>query len=677
MTSPRFTLIALSLLAIFASPAVAQSSSAKTQAVFTASKLEERCAASFKRYDRMKEAGRLLELDGSKRPLHLGIVTSLRRELGMALTGYCKATDSGWKGSDAELSKARESIQAMQKRMEQAGVWTCFAWDEARLPDADRDSFDKIRNKAWEGALLAELKDIDEAARRFAFARELIGEHGEAIVKLLDGGQDVVDTRKHPAYARMVAEVDRLQASVQKSLDAVTGARDQLLADVKSLAAAAEKAAPFFREIGNASFSGSEDDIIAAVKKSWGKIGAFRSGPEAEVKAALAKFTAKYGADRDAVSASVTKIMGGKALGVPQRPGFLVNQINRGLAATEEARTGLVKRLLGIGRDNSQNANPNPALRETAFERARTCLTLALEIDPGNSEAQTILDGLGAAAAAADDKAADALDRGTWEDHSSRFQGPGSAGSLAASARKWLAGDPSWSKDKDVIAVRVNGDWVVAERDRNRKPITWGLPIEAAFVRHIDRDADRDVAVIFRLTMVTRENDKSAPWKMARVGSNRQMRASNISTSTSSGGGPNALFRLILVIALFASGLLLLESLVQAKVPALAGLYGVLVPLRPIIGVATLGIGVVLLVLNLLSPISDILPQAAAIVAGLFLGLELLLRKRSGSAVGKAQEMLAAQEENIKKIGKFQVPLGVACIVLALIHLFAAQVTLF
>lgn len=543
MTSLRFTLIASSLLAIFASPAVAQSPSAKTQAVFTASKLEERCAASFKKYDRMKEAGRLLELDGSKRPLHLGIVTTLRRELGMALTGYFKAIDSGWKGSDAELSKARESIQAMQKRMEQAGVWTCFAWGEARLPDADRDSFDKIRNKAWEGALLAELKNIDEAARMFAFARELIEEHGEAIDKLLDGGKDVVDTRKHPAYARMVAEVDRLQASVQKSLDAVTGERDQLLADVKSLAAAAEKAAPFFGEIGNAGrLSGSEDDIIAAVKKRWGKIDAFRSGPEAEVKAALAKFTAKYGADRDAVSASVTKIMGGKALGVPQSPGFLVSQINGGLAVTEEARTGLVKRLLDIGRDNSQNANHNPRLRETAFKRARTCLTLALEIDPGNSEARTILDGLGAGAAAADDKAADALDRGTWEDHSSRFQGPGSAGSLAASAQKWLAGDPGWSKGKDVIAVRVNGDWVVAERDRDRNPITWGLPIEAAFVRHTDRNADRDVAMIFRLTMVTREKDKSPPWKMARVGSTRQMRASNISTSkrrskSAAGGG--------------------------------------------------------------------------------------------------------------------------------------------
>ncbi|MEN8151745.1 MAG: hypothetical protein ABFS86_18155 [Planctomycetota bacterium] len=678
MTSLRPTLIGLFLVALLVTPAVAQSPSAKTQAVFAASQLEERCATAFTKYDRMKEAGRLMELDGSDRPLHLGIVGSLQHELDMALTTYFKAIDSGWKASDAELTKARETIQAMQKRMEQVGLWTCLAWDEARLPDGARGSFHKIRNKAWEGVLLAQVKNIDESARMFAFARELIQEHGEAIDRELDAGRDVVDTRKHPAYARMVAEVDRLQASVQGSLDAVTGERDQLVADVGALAAAAEKAEPFFREIGNAgSLSGSEEAIIAAIGKRREKIDAFRSGPEAEVKAALAKFTGKYGADRDAIGVSVTKIMGGKALDVPHTPGFLVDQINRGLTGVEEARTGLVAELLDIGRRNSKSEVADPARRDAAFAMARSCLTLALEIDPGNSEAQKILDGLGAGAAAADEKASAALDQGTWDDHSGKFQGPGSAGSLASSAQEWLAADPGWSKDKDVIAVRVNGDWVVAERDRDGNPVTWGLPVEAAFVRDTDRDAGRDVAFIFRLTMVTRENDKSPPWKMARVGSTRQMRASNVSASSKSSGGPNPVFRLVLVIALLASGLLLVESFVQAKVPALSGLYGVIVPLRPIIGVATLGIGVVLLVLGLLSPISDILPQAAAIVAGLFLGLELLLRKGSGSAVGKAQELLAAQEEKIRKIGKYQVPLGVACLVLALIHMFAAQMTLF
>ena len=93
---------------------------------------------------------------------------------------------------------------------------------------------------------------------------------------------------------------------------------------------------------------------------------------------------------------------------------------------------------------------------------------------------------------------------------------------------------------------------------------------------------------------------------------------------------------------------------------------------------ATLVIGAILLVLGILSPISDILPQAAAIVAGLFLGIELLLKKRSdsGAAVEKAQEFLAAQAGNIRKIQRIQIPLGVACLVLALIHLFAGQVTL-
>jgi len=679
MTLLRPVPIILLLVVVLTTPAVAQSPSAKTQAVFAASQLEERSATTFKKYERMSEAGRLMELDGSGRPLQLGIVASLQSELNLVLVPYFKAIDSGWGSDDSELKKARETIQAVQGRMEKAGLWTCVRWNETRLPDSAQVAFDKIRLKAWEGALLAKVKNVDEANRMFDFARELIEEHGEAIDRQLDEGMDVVDTRKHPAYARMIAEVDRLQASVQGALDAVAGDRDQLVADVKALAEAANKAAPFFREIAGAgSFSGTEEAIVAAVKERHAKIDAFQAGIGVEVKAALAKFTAKYGEDREAITASVTKIMSGKALDVPHSPEFLVDQIEKGLTETDEARTALVAELLEIGSRNSKSNASDPARREAEFALARSCLTLALEIDPGNSEAQRILDGLGAGAAAADEAAAATLDAGTWKDHFGNFQGPGSVGSLAASAQEWLAADPSWTKDKDVIAVRVNGGWGVAERDRDKNPTTWGLPIEAAFVRHVDREAGRDVAWVYRLTMVTHENDKSPPWKMARVGSNRQMRASNVSTTTSTGaGGPNALFKLILTLALLVSGVLLLEKFAQARVPALGRLYGVLVPLRPIIGVATLGIGVVLLVMNLFSPISDILPQAAAIVAGLFLGLELLLRKRSGSAVGKVQELLAAQEEKIRKIGKYQVPLGLACLALGLIHLFAGQVTLF
>lgn len=678
MTFNHRNLLALAFLTMSALPAFPQVSSAKTQAVFTVSQLGDRCATQFKTYERMKEGDRLLELDGSGRPQQIGITDSLRSELSRAIGGYLKALDSGWKASDPELAQARETIQATRVEMEKIGVWTCFQWDEGRLPDAARDGLDKIRQKAWEGALLVQAGKIDEAAKAFNFARELIGEHGEAIERELDRGKDVEDTRKHPAYARTVAEVDRLQASVKDELGKVQDEREQLKKDVAALHAVAEKAAPALREAQNSGgFSGTEEAIIDDVTRLREKLDAFEGGLGPQVREELASFKSSYGSDRDAIQASITRIMGGQALDVPQSPQFLVDQLDRGLNALIETRALMVAQLVAIGGRNSQADNPDAERREAAFARARQCLEMALQIDPGNAEAEKMLAGLGAGAGAASDKAEARLDAETWEDHSDRFQGPGKVASLAASAEEWLAGDAGWTKDKDILAVRINGDWLVAETDLMDRPTAWGLPIEAAFIRHSDRDADRDVAWVYRLTMVTRENEKAAPWKAARVGSNRQMRASKIDVAESD--GPNMIFRLLLALALLSSGLLLVGPFVTSKVPALGSLYKLLVPLRPLIGVATLVIGAILLVLGILSPISDILPQAAAIVAGLFLGIELLLKKRSdsGAAVEKAQELLASQAGNIKKVEKVQVPLGVACLVLALIHLFAAQVTLF
>ena len=44
------------------------------------------------------------------------------------------------------------------------------------------------------------------------------------------------------------------------------------------------------------------------------------------------------------------------------------------------------------------------------------------------------------------------------------------------------------------------------------------------------------------------------------------------------------------------------------------------------------------------------------------------------AALDKAQGFLASHEQDIKKIGFFQVPLGIACVVLALLHLIGANV---
>jgi hypothetical protein len=680
----RFSL-PLALTFMFGATVFAQSDSAKTQAVFAAEQLEERCASDFARYERFESGGRLLEAGSSGLLTWPEITKSLRHELSAVTTLYLKALDSGWEPTDAELATTRATLEAMADRMEKVGVWTCFRWEDAALEAAERDRLDHIRLRAWQASLLVETGKLDDATGEFQFARKLVSEIDGDIEDALDAGRDVQDTRQHAAYARTLAEVERLEASVAGALGQVEESRARLQQDVNALAAAAKQHAPFLMEIQNARApSGTEDGIIEAIDKRRKQLDEFDAGAGVQARKSHAEFGERYGTDRDAITAAVIRIMGNESLDSGESPPSLYDGLDRGLKRIPVLREELTGQLLEIAEDNAGTQANDPAQQEEAFTRARRCIDLALQIDPGNAEAQRLADSLGAGAAAAAEKTEELLDQGTWEDHLSSFQGPGSANDLAESAHEWLAADAGWTKDKDVLAVRVNGDWLVAEKDREGETLTWGLPIEVAFERHADRDAKRDAAIVFRLTMVTTDTEKSPPWKMARVGSTRQMRASNVSSSGGGGGsGPNALFMLLLVAALLVSGVLL----VGPAIPALGPLLGMLTPLRPLLGVSTLGIGVVLLLFNLLSPFSDILPQAAAIIAGLFLGLELLLRRapngqgndpqaqaerKVDAAVGKAQDILEGQKEMIGKISGFQTPLGAACLLLALLHLFAS-----
>jgi len=48
--------------------------------------------------------------------------------------------------------------------------------------------------------------------------------------------------------------------------------------------------------------------------------------------------------------------------------------------------------------------------------------------------------------------------------------------------------------------------------------------------------------------------------------------------------------------------------------------------------------------------------------------------KNVDEAVRKTQEFLSKQEQRILKLEKYQIPMGIVCLVLALLHLFAGGV---
>ncbi len=161
------------------------------------------------------------------------------------------------------------------------------------------------------------------------------------------------------------------------------------------------------------------------------------------------------------------------------------------------------------------------------------------------------------------------------------------------------------------------------------------------------------------------------------------------------GSGLGGLFgglisQLILGTGLILCGLLLAAPLISSKVTASAPIYEKLTPFRALIGVATLAIGVIWLVMSLMSPLSSILPIAAAIISGLYLGLELLMKKPANSAsdqlgekagaaadaaVVKAQALLEKNASKLKMLEKLEVPIGLSCLVLGVLHIVVGNMT--
>lgn len=328
---------------------------------------------------------------------------------------------------------------------------------------------------------------------------------------------------------------------------------------------------------------------------------------------------------------------------------------------------------------------------EENFAKMKSLLETAVKYNPNNEKAKEMLENVAKMKKEALGAIEKKIDEAKWPGHSKKFAGPGNPDKLAASAMEWLQEDEAGrdSKDPDhTFAVCVNGAWASAKKNILGETIQWGLPILGACYN--SKDKEKGICRVFELTILTEEGGpdikKAPPWTGVWVGDNYKMRIKNVrgdGVSGGAGGGRGffgVIFWLALVGANLVAGLLAASAVLKVKVPQLEGVYRTLIPLRSLLGVIILAIGVVTLLFDILriAPFADILPELSAIAAGILLGKEMIIAKAAGTkAEEKVIEVIDKQKEKLQKLEAQQIPIGFACLVLGILHFLIGGVIFF
>jgi len=330
------------------------------------------------------------------------------------------------------------------------------------------------------------------------------------------------------------------------------------------------------------------------------------------------------------------------------------------------------------------------------YDQLKSTLEFALKFDPKNEKAKEMLDSIDKKRKEKFDAFDKKIDNAKWPGNYKSFAGPGNPNKLSATALEYFQNSKDWgSNEKNpshCVAVAIRGDWGSHKKNLLGQTIQWYLPVYLAI--YSDKAKDKSVVQVFSLSLLTQEEQgikKAPPFTGVTVGDSWKMRRENLPSGGSAGstGLIGTLFWIGLAFGNIVAGMLAAAPLLKQKLPQLNKVYEKLTPLSNIIGVIVLAIGALSLLgavlqLFLLRFVifSNILPQIAAIAVGLFLGKELLLKKpnlsdKAGEAAEKAQELLRKYDDKIKLLEMYQIPLGLSCIVIGLLHLLISNAPLF
>ena len=451
----------------------------------------------------------------------------------------------------------------------------------------------------------------------------------------------------------------------------------------------------------NMSYGGTMDEITKAYQDSLARYRELESKDLKHLNETMSQFEKDYGNSEKEIDANIIKSLGQAP---KRRASFMwaaIKKVQNQLNTYPQVIAGQL--LQASKRDLGMVKRLSAKIRDKKFDQIKSQLEIALEFDAKNTEAKQLLDqidGLKSEEMAAVNKK---IDEAKWLPHSAHFNGPGNPEKLTAAVEKFLEIDDEGQRHDSIIAVRISGDWRVADKTITGAPLTYGLPVHVAY----RMKSDENTASVASFTMVTRDNEKQPPFKTQWVGDGWRVRVATIEATTgidarsgSSEGssGISQLFTLILSIALIISGLIAATPLLKEKVAAIGNVLDILAPLRGLVGVITFGIGSVFFILATLSlsPFANIIPQATAALIGLLLGLELMVKQNvhidatenmneaaqkaeqlANASAQKAQDLLKQNQDRIQKLQQFQIPIGVSAIVLGIVHLLMGNALLF
>jgi len=428
----------------------------------------------------------------------------------------------------------------------------------------------------------------------------------------------------------------------------------------------------------------------------------------------MQEFAARYGSNREEVRAAFEGIQ--QPLEVSQDIGQLFGETEFIDVAKEGKR--FADMTAGMGREaygRWDGYKPEPMKMELKLnyaERALKYFSMARALDPAGSYDEFISKAETAVAQSRKEWEAVLPDL-KWPGHNPAFAGPGDPDDLAEAALAYLKSADRWSKpeyDDDHIPVAAcvtgKGYEVSKKAPVTQEPTQYSLNVFVAF----KGTRDPDIAYGYNMVFYTAEKlgiEQSPPFMYAnsRQYEKYKMLMANVqkggARSGASSGSP--LMRLLLGVVLLLTGLAASGSLIVTKVPQLASVCNQVTAYRAQIGIAALVIGILSFLKTFLfnfAPLADLIPQLAAVILGVVLGKELLMREKPVQAaagggtvpemdvagqvkeqVDKAsqatRDLLKSQQERIALLEKNLVMLGLAGLAAGLVHLLLGGLPLF